>query len=105
MPLLALLLKITIPGSGKIAEVRPLQLTWHGVFTAVGIAAGVYLGAWLARRQGFTEDDAYSIALVGVPMGIIGARAMWVFENHERLGSSGWTCSASTKVASRSSAR
>jgi phosphatidylglycerol:prolipoprotein diacylglycerol transferase len=86
VPLLALLLKITIPGSGKIAEVGPFELTWHGVFTAVGIAAGVYLGAWLARRQGFTEDDAYSIALVGVPMGIIGARAMWVLENHESIG-------------------
>jgi phosphatidylglycerol---prolipoprotein diacylglyceryl transferase len=85
VPLLYLLLKITIPGSGKITELGPFELTWHGVFTAVGIAAGVYLGAWLGRRQGFTEDDAYSIALVGVPVGIIGARAMWVLENRDRI--------------------
>ncbi len=85
MPLLAALLTITIPGSGKIADFGPFELTWHGVFTALGIAAGVYLGAWLGRRQGFTEDDAYSIALVGVPVGIIGARAMWVLENRDRI--------------------
>jgi phosphatidylglycerol:prolipoprotein diacylglycerol transferase len=89
VPLLALLLEITIPGSGKLTDLGPFELTWHGVFTAVGIAAGVYLGAWLARRQGFTEDDAYSIALVGVPVGIVGARAMWVIENRDRIDT--WT--------------
>jgi prolipoprotein diacylglyceryl transferase len=81
--LLAHLLSITIGWDPNIATFGELQLTWHGVFTAVGIAAGVYLGAYLGRRQGFTEDDAYSIALVGVPAGIIGARAMYVLENEE----------------------
>lgn len=79
------LLTITIGMDPNIAKFGSLQLTWHGIFTAVGIAAGVYLGAWLGRRQGFTEDDAYSIALVGVPAGIIGARAMFVLENQERF--------------------
>ena len=82
MPLLHLL-TITIGWDPNIATFGSLQLTWHGVFTAVGIAAGVYLGAYLGRREGFTEDDAYSVALVGVPTGIIGARAMYVLENNE----------------------
>ncbi len=82
---LAQLLAITISWDPTIAEFGSLQLTWHGVFTAIGIAAGVYLGAWLGRRQGFTEDDAYSIALVGVPAGIIGARLLYVVENYERF--------------------
>ncbi len=77
------LLSISIGMDPNIATFGSLQLTWHGVFTAVGIAGGVYLGAYLGRRQGFTEDDAYSIALVGVPAGIIGARAMYVLENNE----------------------
>lgn len=81
MPALLHLLTITIGWDPNIAKFGGLQLTWHGVFTAVGIAAGVYLGVWLARREGFTEDDGYSIALVGVPAGIIGARAMFVLEN------------------------
>jgi phosphatidylglycerol---prolipoprotein diacylglyceryl transferase len=75
------LLTITIGWNPNIAKFGGLQLTWHGVFTAVGIALGVYLGVWIARREGFTEDDGYSIALVGVPAGIIGARAMYVLEN------------------------
>lgn len=74
-------LGIDIPWDPNIANFGPFELTWHGVFTALGIAVGVFIGAWLGRRQGITEDDAYSIALVGVPFGIIGARAMFVLEN------------------------
>ncbi|MEK7693319.1 MAG: prolipoprotein diacylglyceryl transferase [Chloroflexota bacterium] len=85
MPAILHLLTISIGMDPNIAKFGSLQLTWHGIFTAVGIAAGVYLGAWLGRRQGVTEDDAYSIALVGVPAGIIGARAMYVLENRARF--------------------
>ena len=85
MPAIVYLLTIKIGMDPNIAKFGSLQLTWHGIFTAVGIAAGVYLGAWLGRRQGITEDDAYSVALVGVPAGIIGARAMYVLENHARF--------------------
>ncbi len=85
MPALLYLLTITIPWDPNLTKFGPFTLSWHGVFTAVGIAAGVYLGAWLGRRQGFTEDDAYSVALVGVPAGIIGARAMFVLENRIRF--------------------
>lgn len=85
MPAILHLLTISIGMDPDIAKFGSLQLTWHGIFTAVGIAAGVYLGAWLGRRQGVTEDDAYSIALVGVPAGIIGARAMYVLENRARF--------------------
>ena len=76
MPGIDQLLTITIGWNPNIAKFGGLQLTWHGVFTAVGIALGVYLGVWIARREGFTEDDGYSIALVGVPADIIGARAL-----------------------------
>jgi len=79
------LLTITIPWDPNLAKFGPFTLSWHGVFTAVGIAVGVYLAALLGRRQGFTEDDAYNIALVGVPAGIIGARAMYVLENRVRF--------------------
>jgi prolipoprotein diacylglyceryl transferase len=85
VPAIAHLLTISIGMDPNIAKFGSLQLTWHGIFTAVGIAAGVYLGAWLGRRQGITEDDAYSVALVGVPAGIIGARAMYVLENRARF--------------------
>ena len=85
MPLLLHLLAITISWDPNIVKMGPFTLSWHGVFTAVGIAAGVYIAIWLGRKQGITEDDGYSVALIAVPAGIIGARAMFVLENRVRF--------------------
>ena len=80
-------LTITIPWSPNIVEIGPFLLTWHGLFTAAGILAGVQLALWLARRVRYDEDDAYTLALVGVPSGIVGARLMFVVEHWEHYGS------------------
>ncbi|MCH8008958.1 MAG: prolipoprotein diacylglyceryl transferase [Chloroflexi bacterium] len=74
------LLAIEIDIDPEIREFGELLLTWHGVFTAVGIAGGVYVAVLLARRLGFIDDDVYSVALIAIPAGIIGARALWVVE-------------------------
>lgn len=74
------LLAIEIDIDPEIREFGDLLLTWHGVFTAVGIAGGVYVAVLLARRLGFIDDDVYSVALIAIPGGIIGARALWVVE-------------------------
>ena len=65
------------------------SVTWHGLFTAVGIALGVWLSFRLARGKGFTEDDVFNVALVAVPSGIVGARALWVLEHTDRIDSLG----------------
>ena len=62
-----------------------LSLTWHGLFTAVGIALGVWLALRLARRTDITADDAMNIALVAVPSGIVGARLLWVLEHTDQI--------------------
>jgi phosphatidylglycerol:prolipoprotein diacylglycerol transferase len=80
------LLTIEIGIDPELRELGGLLLTWHGVFTAIGIAAGVWLALVMGRRLGFTDDDIYSVALVVVPSGIIGARALFVME---RWGTSG----------------
>ena len=79
------MLTVTISWDPNIVKLGPFTLSWHGVFTAVGIAAGVYVAIWLGRKQGITEDDGYSVALIAVPAGIIGARAMFVLENRVRF--------------------
>jgi len=74
------LLTIEIGIDPEIGDFGGLLLTWHGVFTALGIAAGVLLAVFVGRGLGFTEDDVYSVALVSIPCGIIGARALFVLE-------------------------
>ena len=64
-------------------------LSWHGLFTAIGIAFGVWLSVHLARRSGIPEDDAMGIALVAVPSGIIGARVLWVLEHMDSINTVG----------------
>lgn len=56
-------------------------IAWHGVFTAVGILAGVWLAARIFR--GFGEDDeaVYNSALLAVPLAIVGARVLHVIGN------------------------
>jgi len=73
-----LLLTIKIGINPELGHLGGLLLTWHGIFIALGIGLGVWIGVWFARKAGFTEDDAYTIALIGVPAGIIGARALFV---------------------------
>src|SRR4030042_3137806 len=85
----SLLLTIKIGIDPEIGDIGGLLLTWHGFFIAVGLGLGVWLGVWFGRRAGFTEDDAYTVALIGVPAGIIGARALFVAENWD-LFSDDW---------------
>lgn len=79
-------LAITIPWSPNIFTLGGFVLTWHGFFTAVGILAGVQLSLWAGRRIGYDEDDAYTLALVGVPSGILGARLLFVAEHWDVYG-------------------
>ncbi len=73
-------LTIKIGMDPNLFEKGGLLITWHGVFTAVGIAAGVWVAVTLGKRFNYSEDDGYSVALFGVIGGIIGARALYVME-------------------------
>lgn len=75
------LLVIEIDIDPEITEIGSLLLTWHGVFTAIGIAVAVWIAVLIGRRLGYIDDDIYSIALIAIPAGIIGARALFVVEN------------------------
>ncbi len=81
-------LLITIPWDPNIARLGGLILTWHGVFTAVGILAGVQFALRAGKTIHFNEDDAYSIALVAVPSGVVGARLLYVIEHWDFFSAS-----------------
>ena len=78
-------LAITIPFDPEIGDIWGLTLSWHGVFTAVGIIGGVSLAVYLAKVDGIPSDVGQEIALVGVPCAIVGARLFFVFEHWDQF--------------------
>ncbi|HET8943163.1 MAG TPA: prolipoprotein diacylglyceryl transferase [Dehalococcoidia bacterium] len=75
------LLSIKIGIDPTILDEAGIEITWHGVFTAVGVIMGVAVSTWFARRAGYNEDTIYNVALCLVIGGIIGARSLYVIEN------------------------
>jgi phosphatidylglycerol:prolipoprotein diacylglycerol transferase len=75
------LLTIKIGLDPNLFEVAGLEITWHGLFTALGVVVGVTVAAAFARRAGYREETIYNVALVLVIGGIIGARGLYVIEN------------------------
>ncbi len=76
-----MLLSIDIGIDPVIFDKWGIEVTWHGLFTAVGVIIGVAVATAFARREGYQEDTIYNVALCLVIGGIIGARALYVIEN------------------------
>lgn len=81
----ALLLSITIDIDPEIGKIFGLTITWHGLFTAIGIICGVSLSVYLARVDGIPSDVGQELALVSVISAIVGARLFFVFEHWDRF--------------------
>ena len=77
----AVLLSIDIGIDPVIVKVIGLEITWHGLFTALGVVIGVAVATAFARRAGYVEDTIYNVALCLVIGGIIGARGLYILEN------------------------
>jgi phosphatidylglycerol:prolipoprotein diacylglycerol transferase len=78
------LLAINIGMDPNLFEVFGVTISWHGVFTAIGIIAGVWLAIHVAAtdRVRIDPDTAYTLGLIVVGCGIVGARALYVIENY-----------------------
>ena len=71
---------ITIGIDPILISLGPFSLSWHGLFMAVAIVVGVWLPARLVAKAGLPVDRLYSLALWGIPGGIIGARLVHVID-------------------------
>ena len=78
------LLTITIGMDPNLGKIAGLLITWHGVFTAVGIIAGVWLAVGVAssERINIDPDTAYTLGMIVIVAGVIGARALYVIERY-----------------------
>ena len=55
-----------------------VDIRWYGILVATGILVAVTLAYLRFPKHGLKSDDLLDIALISVPVGIIGARAYYV---------------------------
>jgi len=75
---------ITINIDPILINLGPFSISWHSLLMTIGIAVGVLLPARLAVRGGLSVERLYTIALWGIPGGIIGARLIHVIDYWDR---------------------
>jgi prolipoprotein diacylglyceryl transferase len=76
---------IPSPSSGSL-DLGPLKLNAYGAMIALGVMAAVWLAGRRMEKRGIgTRDDMGSIAMVAVPVGIIGARLYHVVTDWQRF--------------------
>ena len=68
---------IPSPDVGTLS-LGPLNLRLYGLMVALGVIAGVYAAARLLQRRGLNPEWAVQVSTLGVPLGLIGARAYHV---------------------------
>jgi phosphatidylglycerol:prolipoprotein diacylglycerol transferase len=73
---------ITIDLNPNLFQVGAFLITWHGIFSVLGILAAARLGAYLLEQDGVTSQQVYDMAVWMVVVGIIGARLLYVWENY-----------------------
>jgi phosphatidylglycerol:prolipoprotein diacylglycerol transferase len=76
-----LLSTIVIDLNPNIARLGPLLLTWHGVFSVLGIIAAARLGFWLLGKDGVDLKGSGDGLAWMVVVGLVGARLLYVWEN------------------------
>jgi phosphatidylglycerol:prolipoprotein diacylglycerol transferase len=76
---------ITIDLNPNLFQVGAFLITWHGIFSVLGILAAARLGAYLLEQDGVTSQQVYDMAVWMVVVGIIGARLLYVWENYHQF--------------------
>jgi len=63
-----------------IFQAGVFAISWHGLFTFVGVAIAVLLVARWARREGIDTDTVFSVAIWAIISGILGAKVVHVID-------------------------
>jgi phosphatidylglycerol:prolipoprotein diacylglycerol transferase len=74
-------LTIVIDLNPNLFHIGPFLVTWHGVFSVLGILAAARLGLWLLEKDGVDTTRSSDGVAWMVVVGLIGARLLYVWEN------------------------
>jgi phosphatidylglycerol:prolipoprotein diacylglycerol transferase len=74
-------LAIVIYLDPNLFKIGPLLITWHGVFSVLGILAAARLGLWLLSKDDVDISHGADGVTWMVVLGLIGARVLYVWEN------------------------
>ena len=72
-----------------------LNVRWYGVMVALGVLTVVIWSIWQSNKGKFSNDDAFTAAIVGIPSGIVFSKVVHVIDNivvakfHPELAASG----------------
>jgi prolipoprotein diacylglyceryl transferase len=76
---------IVIDLDPNVAQIGPVLITWHGIFSVIGIIAAARVGQMLLRRDGIAPERVYDMAVWMVVAGLLGARLLFVWENYQQF--------------------
>ena len=71
-------LGIHLPHVIRSFSVFGYEVAIYGITMALGILAGLYVAVWTAKKTGQDPDDYVNIALLGIVLGLLGARTYYV---------------------------
>ena len=76
---------IVIDLDPNLVQIGPILITWHGIFSVIGILAAARVGQILLQREGIAPERVYDMAVWMVVAGLIGARLLFVWENYQQF--------------------
>jgi prolipoprotein diacylglyceryl transferase len=76
---------IVIDLDPNLLQIGPVLITWHGIFSVLGILAAARVGQILLQRDGIAPERVYDMAVWMVVAGLIGARLLFVWENYQQF--------------------
>ena len=60
-----------------------IDVMWYGILMASGMILGTIIALKEAKRVGISEDSVLDLAIIAIPMGLLGARLYYVLFNLE----------------------
>jgi phosphatidylglycerol:prolipoprotein diacylglycerol transferase len=60
-----------------------IDVMWYGILMATGMILGTLIALKEAKRVGLKEDDVLDLAIIAIPIGLLGARLYYVIFNWE----------------------